>query len=49
LEAAIPGSGKEIASLLTKKATMGNIKKVKEYLMRNSKKSGAAAKAPPLD
>jgi hypothetical protein len=49
LEAAIPGSGKEIASLLTDKATMGGIKKVKEYLRRISKKSGASKKAPKVD
>jgi hypothetical protein len=49
LEAAIPGSGKEIASLFTKKAMMGGIEKVKEYLRRISKKSGASKKAPRVD
>jgi hypothetical protein len=49
LEAAIPRSGKEIASLLMKKAIMGDIKKMKEYLKCKSKKSGAAKKAPRVD
>jgi hypothetical protein len=45
LEAAIPGSAKEIASILTDKATMGKIKKVKEYLRSKRKMCGAARKA----
>jgi hypothetical protein len=46
LEAASPGSGKEIASLLSEKATTGKIMKVKEYLKSISKKSGVLRKAP---
>jgi hypothetical protein len=41
LEAAIPGCGKEIASILTEKATMGKVKKVKAYRHNKSMKSGA--------
>jgi hypothetical protein len=48
-EVAIPGSGKEIASLLAGKTTMGDIKKVKEYFKHVSKKSGTAKKAPKVD
>jgi hypothetical protein len=40
LEVAIPGSGKEIARLLSEKVTMGAMKKVKEYRRHLSKKSG---------
>jgi hypothetical protein len=46
LEVAIPGSGKEIASLLSEKATMDKVKKVKEYLRSKSKINDAARKAP---
>lgn len=46
LEAAYHGSGKEIGSILSEKATIGKIKKVKEYLKSKSKKSGVARKAP---
>jgi hypothetical protein len=45
LEEAIPGSDKEIASLLTDKAMMRNIKKVKEYLRSIKNKKGIAKKA----
>jgi CO dehydrogenase/acetyl-CoA synthase alpha subunit len=45
LEAAIPGSAKEIANILTDKASLGNIKKVKEYLRSKRKKCGVARKA----
>jgi hypothetical protein len=45
LEAAIPGSSKEIASLLSEKATGDKIKRVKEYLRGKSKKSNATRKA----
>jgi hypothetical protein len=41
LEAAIPGSSKEIACLLEKKTYGGKIQKVKEYLRSKCKKSGA--------
>jgi hypothetical protein len=40
LEAAIPGSSKEIACLLTEKTSGGKIQKVKEYLRNKRKKSG---------
>jgi hypothetical protein len=44
LEAASPGSAKEIACLLSEKP--GNkVKKVMEYLRRKSKKNGATRKA----
>jgi hypothetical protein len=45
LEAAIPGSSKEIASILSEKATGDKIKRVKEYLRGKSKKSNATRKA----
>jgi hypothetical protein len=41
-----PRSGKEIACLLAEKATVGNTKKVKEYLRSVSKKSGVTKKTP---
>jgi hypothetical protein len=40
LEAAIPGSSKEIACLLAEKTSGGKIQKVKEYLRNKRKKSG---------
>jgi hypothetical protein len=46
LEAASPGYGKEITSLLSGKDTGDNVKKVKEYLRSKSKKSGVTRKAP---
>jgi hypothetical protein len=46
LVAACPGSSKDIASLLSEKATMGKIKKVKDYLKSNRKESGAPWKPP---
>jgi hypothetical protein len=46
LEVAIPGSSKEIASLLSEKATMDKLKKVKEYLRSKSKINVAVRKAP---
>jgi hypothetical protein len=45
LEVAIPGSSKEIASLLSEKAAGDKIKRVKEYLRGKSKKSNATRKA----
>jgi hypothetical protein len=45
LEEASPGSGKEIARLISEKDTEGKIKRVKEYLRRKSKKSCANRKA----
>lgn len=45
LEAASPGSGKDIACLLSGKDAGCKIKKVKEYLRSKSKKSGATRKA----
>jgi hypothetical protein len=47
LEAASPGSSKEIARLLSEKDSRGKIKKVKEYLKNKSSKCGAARKASP--
>jgi hypothetical protein len=41
LEAASPGSSKEIARLLEDKSSRGKIQKVKEYLKSRSRKSGA--------
>jgi hypothetical protein len=45
LEVAIPGSSKEIASLLSEKAAGDKIKSVKEYLRGKSKKSNTTRKA----
>jgi hypothetical protein len=45
LEEVSPGSGKEIARLISEKDTEGKIKRVKEYLRRKSKKSCANRKA----
>ena len=45
LETVSPGSGKEIAYLLTGKDTGNKIKKVQEYLKSNIKKSGTTMKA----
>jgi hypothetical protein len=45
LEAASPGSAKEIACLLSEKPTGNKVKKVMEYLRRKSKKNGATRKA----
>jgi hypothetical protein len=44
LEAASPGSSKEIARLLEEKSSRGKIQKVKDYLRSKSKKNGAARK-----
>jgi hypothetical protein len=45
LEVTFPGSGKEITSILLEKATVGKIKKVKDYLKSKRKTSGTARKA----
>jgi hypothetical protein len=45
LEEASPGSGKEIARLISEKDMEGKIKRVKEYLRRKSKKRCANRKA----
>ncbi|XBI98070.1 hypothetical protein VPH35_018335 [Triticum aestivum] len=45
LEAASPGSGKEIACLLAEEASTGKIKKVKKALRSIGKRSGALSKA----
>jgi hypothetical protein len=45
LEAAIPGSSKEITSLLSEKAMGDKIKRAKDYLRGKSKKSNATRKA----
>jgi hypothetical protein len=44
LETAYPGSSKEIACILSEKATGEKVKKVKEYLRSKSKKSAASSK-----
>jgi hypothetical protein len=44
LEAASPGSSKEIARLLEEKSSRGKIQKVKDFLKSRSKKSGAIRK-----
>jgi hypothetical protein len=49
LEAAIPGSSKEIASILTEKATMDKVKKVEAYLHSRSMKSGATMMTSVVD
>jgi hypothetical protein len=46
LEAAIPGSGKKIACILTEKTSRDKVHKVKEYL--RSKKSGTIRKESRL-
>jgi hypothetical protein len=45
LEAASPGSAKEIACLLSEKPTGNKVKKVMEYLRSKSKKNGTTRKA----
>jgi hypothetical protein len=46
LEAAYPGSCKEISSILSQKATFCKIKKVKEYLKSKSKKEWHRKEGP---
>jgi hypothetical protein len=46
LEAAYPGSCKEISSILSQKATFCKIKKVKEYLKSKSKKEWRRKEGP---
>jgi hypothetical protein len=49
LEVASLGLCKEIACLLTKKATMDNMNKVNKYLRSKGKKGSVARKAPTVD
>jgi hypothetical protein len=49
LEADIPGSGKEIACLLSGKATEGKNKKAKEFLKSIRKNSGIIRKGCLMD
>jgi hypothetical protein len=46
LEPAYPGSCKEISRILSQKATIGKIKKIKEYLKTKSKKRVALQGRP---
>jgi hypothetical protein len=48
LEAASPGSSKEIARLLADKSSRGNIQKVKEYLRSRSRKVTPQERSPWL-